>query len=201
MIKGIVVITSVYPDNKRMYPVRARLCRIVIWLLFLTSALVILLLVWNTIPLALIPTLFWLFVLAIPGSILLGFRLARHAHYSRYAPLSILVAVLGVSGVLVGFIWDVSLETLQKAARSNSTQWLTVQLDNSRLGPDVVDTHGSSLLMIAAQHGNTEVLKGLLRRGARTNYRDGDGDTALRMAERYGHKECVRLLLAAGAHR
>jgi ankyrin repeat protein len=184
-----------------MYRVKIPSRRIGIWLLFLTSALVTLIIIWNHVPIALIPTLFWLSLLAIPGSIPLGFLLARHAHYSRYAPLSVLVAALGVGGVLFGFIWDLSLDPLQEAARHGSTQLMTTQLDDHRLGPDVVDTHGSSLLMIAAQYGRPEVMKELLQREARTNYRDGDGDTALMMAERYGHQECVRLLLAAGAHR
>ena len=43
------------------------------------------------------------------------------------------------------------------------------------------------------------MVKELLLRGARTGYRDGDGDTALSVAIRYKHPECVTLLRDAGA--
>ena len=188
-----------FTDNCTMRKFQSPSLKTRVCLLVLSSTLVTFTLIWNAVPFALIPTLFWLSTLAIPGSIPLGFLLAKHSHYSRYAPLSVLVATLGIGGVMFGFIWDLSLETLQKAAHYGSTQWLTTQLNRSRLGPDVVDTHGSSLLMIAAQHGNTEVMKQLLRMGARTGYRDGDGDTALSVAIRYKHTECIKLLRDAGA--
>jgi Ankyrin repeats (3 copies) len=59
--------------------------------------------------------------------------------------------------------------------------------------------HGSSLVMLAAQYGNAEVLRYLLDKGARMDFADDDGDTALMMADRYGKTECARLLRQAGA--
>jgi ankyrin repeat protein len=59
-------------------------------------------------------------------------------------------------------------------------------------------------LVHAAKRGNQSLLRALLAAGADPSAqeaigRDDDGQTALIMATRYDHKECVRLLVEAGA--
>ena len=51
-----------------------------------------------------------------------------------------------------------------------------------------------SLLMIAADNGCEEVVDLLLQSGAEVDQEDSDGRTALQMAKRNGHAECVRVL-------
>lgn len=50
-------------------------------------------------------------------------------------------------------------------------------------------------LHVAANHGNPEAVRLLLRYGARVDELDECGDTPLNIASRYDHPECARLLL------
>ena len=64
--------------------------------------------------------------------------------------------------------------------------------------PNIARENGETPLMIAARLGQTEVVKLLLERGAKTNTRTKKfGQTALMWAA--GHPEIVRLLLKRGA--
>ena len=146
----------------------------------------------QTVPLALIRVIYLLSIFALPLALVI--RIC----FKRLAGLALGLILFAPFGFVGTMIWESGDEMCHKAARNGSVVWLRTVLTG---GPDVVDTHGNSLLMKAAQYGHTEMVKELLRRGARTNYRDGDGDTALTSAERHGHAECARLLRAAGAHR
>jgi ankyrin repeat protein len=52
--------------------------------------------------------------------------------------------------------------------------------------------------MWASQLGNKEVVKLLIQKGADVNAKNKYGETALRLAFYYGHKEIVELLKSYG---
>ena len=54
-------------------------------------------------------------------------------------------------------------------------------------------------VMSAAHFGHREVLALLLATGVDVNTRDGDGDTALGLARKNGHRDVVRFLQQRGA--
>lgn len=58
---------------------------------------------------------------------------------------------------------------------------------------------GVTPLMAAAERGNADILKLLLRRNPDLNAKESKGFTALMIAAKSGHSEIVRLLVAAGA--
>lgn len=58
---------------------------------------------------------------------------------------------------------------------------------------------GASVLALAARAGQTELLRGMLRRGAFPDQRGADGQTALAAAAYAGHALAVQALLKAGA--
>lgn len=164
------------------------------------TSLLMLVLLWNVIPLAVVPVLFLTGLLGVPASLVLWLTTfcltGKPRRYGKIAAVVLLLyAPCGFYGAIAGETVD---EMCHKAARNGSVEWLRSVLHG---GPDVVDTHGNSILMKAAQYGHTGVVRELLKRGARTNYRDSDGDTALALAERYKHTEIITLLREAGAHR
>lgn len=59
--------------------------------------------------------------------------------------------------------------------------------------------HQESLLLSAAQGGNTQDCEALIEFGANINWRNAEGDTPLIAATRRGHTETIALLLAHGA--
>lgn len=174
------------------------------WLLATTSLMLTLTLIAQSFPVAGIRVIFLSSLVAIPASLLLwihSFVVPEQTRkFTKFTAAGLLLfGPAGLFGTTI--LWEGSDEFLHRAARRGQTQWLVQLLDSGNHGPDVVDTHGNSLLMKAAQYGHTDTVQELLQRGARTNYRDGDGDTALTIAERYKHLEIVTLLKAAGAHR
>lgn len=151
---------------------------------------------------ALCPFLFRSSLIALLASLPVGVALVVTRTYRRCWSIGPVLFVAGIVGFYTSaFFIDTGNEFLDRAARRGLTSWLIQQLDSGHHGPDVVDSHGNSLLMKAAQYGHTEMVRELLKRGARTGYRDGDGDTALSVAIRYKHPECVKLLRDAGARR
>ncbi len=65
---------------------------------------------------------------------------------------------------------------------------------------NISDRDGETALMEAADKGQLEVVKLLIRHGANVNAADEDGETALMMAADDGFTEVVRVLIAAGAN-
>ncbi|KAK4138655.1 asparaginase-domain-containing protein [Trichocladium antarcticum] len=62
------------------------------------------------------------------------------------------------------------------------------------------DYAGNTALHLAATSTNPLILRDLLVRGASVHARNRANNTALYLAEKLGHAECVRLLRGAGAH-
>jgi len=58
---------------------------------------------------------------------------------------------------------------------------------------------GFTALMGAAYNGQTNAVQALVAHGADVNAKNNDGDTALMLAKKKGHKEIVRILKEAGA--
>ena len=141
-------------------------------------------------------------VVSFLGSVIVVVRGGRARPANVLFVAALLAGIFSFAGVCaVAFVETGDQDLVCDYARHGSTQSLIEWLDKGCHGPDVVNTHGSSLLMLAAQYGHTDTVRELLRRGALTDYRDFDGDTALMMARRYGHNEIVALLQAAGARR
>ena len=71
----------------------------------------------------------------------------------------------------------------------------TKQIDSKNQLAGVNPEQYRSLLCTAAQNGDAEKLRLLLQEGASVNMADENGQTPLSLAARYGHTECIRLLL------
>ncbi len=67
--------------------------------------------------------------------------------------------------------------------------------------PDVLESNGSTPLIVAAMFGQTDLVRFLIEREAALDIRNNDGTTALHVAALFGHPQAVRLLLDAGADR
>ncbi len=70
---------------------------------------------------------------------------------------------------------------------------------SSGISVNTADNDGVTALMEAADDGNAEAARLLIKHGANVNVADEDGDTALMMAADEGHTQVVRVLLEAGA--
>jgi ankyrin repeat protein len=96
------------------------------------------------------------------------------------------------------------LRQLMSAAETGSVQRVNALLDK---GINVNVTYlrnesqwsGKTALMVAAEHGQNEVIQALVRRNANVNLKHYSDVTALMLAAGGGYAEAVRLLLAAGA--
>lgn len=64
---------------------------------------------------------------------------------------------------------------------------------------DPVDDKGSTLVIVAVFNGRVEVAEQLLIRKANINKADNDGNTALHHACHQNFKQCIELLITAGA--
>ncbi len=96
------------------------------------------------------------------------------------------------------------LRELMSAAAAGNVRRVNALLDK---GIDVNATYlrdespwsGKTALMVAAEHGQSEVIQALLRRKANVNLKHYSDLTALMLAAGGAHTEAVRVLLAAGA--
>jgi ankyrin repeat protein len=74
-----------------------------------------------------------------------------------------------------------------------------VFLDNDIDVDSINGIHNKTLLELAAQEGNAELVATLLNRGANVNHRSNDNWTALHAAAGSGNAETIRLLIGKGA--
>ncbi|KAF9525686.1 ankyrin repeat-containing domain protein [Crepidotus variabilis] len=84
------------------------------------------------------------------------------------------------------------------AAREGDTTLLLSAVD-AGLSPNLTNSKGNSLLMLAAYAGHTELTKGLLERGGDPNRINDLGQSMIAGAVFKGHIEVVHALSAKGA--
>lgn len=73
-------------------------------------------------------------------------------------------------------------------------------LENNGFDLSAKDSKGNTLLIIAAQNGNQNVLQYLLDKESNLNVINYDGETALSVSALYNHLNCVKLLIDYGAN-
>ena len=100
-------------------------------------------------------------------------------------------------------IEDVNLDAMRMAARRCSGRSITVtsQRRGSCAGSNVslANNYGATPMSLAAEVGNTDILKVLLEAGANADSPNQDGQTALMAVARTGNVEAAKLLLDHGA--
>ena len=74
------------------------------------------------------------------------------------------------------------------------TKLTDVILDKTALELNAQGTTGNTLLMWAAYFGKIDTVNGLIQRGADVNLVNNDGDTAISLAAKKGHRDVVALL-------
>ena len=65
---------------------------------------------------------------------------------------------------------------------------------------DSVDHHNSTLLTLASEDNQVDIVKYLLSKGANINHRDNDGDSAIILAGKTGNYELINVLMLSGAN-
>lgn len=88
-------------------------------------------------------------------------------------------------------------EHMAQLARTGRTDELLARV--AVTGPDVIDSNGNSLLMLAAYHGHAATVTALLARGADPALRDARGLSPLDGAAFKGDPAVIGALLDAGA--
>lgn len=83
-------------------------------------------------------------------------------------------------------------------ARAGNTAELVAHVD-AGVPVELTDAAGNTLLMLAAYHGQADVVAALIERGAEVDKLNDRGQSPLAGALFKGEDEVVRLLLAAGA--
>ncbi len=88
-------------------------------------------------------------------------------------------------------------ERILDAAKAGDASLTT--LLSSGVSVNTTDDDGETALMEAADDGDTEAVRLLIKHGANVNAANEDGCTALMMAADEGHTQAVRVLIQAGA--
>ncbi|XP_055092132.1 ankyrin repeat domain-containing protein 29 isoform X2 [Symphalangus syndactylus] len=86
------------------------------------------------------------------------------------------------------------------AARRGNLALLKLLLNSGRVDVDCRDSHGTTLLMVAAYAGHIDCVRELVLQGADINLQREDGGSALLAASQYGHMQVVETLLKHGAN-
>lgn len=89
-------------------------------------------------------------------------------------------------------------EDMEEAMISSNTSW-AIQLINRGMDVNSVDATGNTLLMQSVQRDNMDFFDYLLKRRARLNTRNRNGETALSLAAYQGKLPFVQRLVEAGA--
>ncbi|HPT48671.1 MAG TPA: ankyrin repeat domain-containing protein [Accumulibacter sp.] len=90
------------------------------------------------------------------------------------------------------------LEDMEEAMISGDTPW-AIRMIESGLDINSVDAAGNTLLMQSVQRDNASLFDYLLKRRARLNTRNRNGETALSLAAYRGNLPFVQRLVQAGA--
>lgn len=89
-------------------------------------------------------------------------------------------------------------EDMEEALIAGDTPW-AIQLINRGMDVNSVDALGNTLLMQTVQRGNLDLFDYLLKKRARINTRNRNGETALSLAAYKGRLPFVKRLVEAGA--
>ncbi|WP_146338824.1 ankyrin repeat domain-containing protein [Nesterenkonia sp. NBAIMH1] len=90
------------------------------------------------------------------------------------------------------------LASMFDLARAGKTEELLSLVDQG-IPPNLTNSSGDTLLILAAYHDQAELVRGLLERGAETDRENDRGQTAVGCAVFRQNEEITRLLLEAGA--
>jgi ankyrin repeat protein len=112
------------------------------------------------------------------------------------SPLKILLFLVWLAGVTSA--WAGVYDEILIAARDNRTEQV-IDLVRRGMDPNTSDPSGTTLLMLAANSGNEQLLDFLLRSRANILKYNKYGDSALGLAALRGHGAIVRRLIEAGA--
>ncbi len=100
--------------------------------------------------------------------------------------------------LLSSYVQAGAYEDMEEALISGDSAWAK-QLVNRGMDVNSVDTAGNTLLMQAVVRDNTEFFDFLLKRRARINTRNRNGETALSLAAFHGRLYYAQKLVEAGA--
>ena len=157
---GLVVMAGIITNNYPMRWIHALPQPRHVWLLVAISGLMTLGVICNLVPLALIRVIYLASTVAFPLAVVLGIPVCFIPRLRRWHGVISGLILFAPLGFYSTMIWENNDEMCHKAARAGSVEWLNTVLHG---GPDVVDTHGNSLLMKAAHYGRTEMVKELLQ--------------------------------------
>ncbi|KAI9149046.1 Ankyrin-1 [Paramyrothecium foliicola] len=88
---------------------------------------------------------------------------------------------------------------VHNAAMSGASRAVAALLESSEIELDCPDKIGDTALSLASYKGFTEIVRLLVRKGARMDVRDEAGDTPLHSASRTSSLEVIEFLLESGA--
>lgn len=106
-----------------------------------------------------------------------------------YKFLLIMTLLISANAVRAGAYEDIIIAT-----EGNDTAKV-IEFLNRGMDVNTADRQGTTLLMMAARNGNTEVVKSLLASRANVNRRNQYGDTALSLAALNGKLDTAKLLI------
>lgn len=127
-----------------------------------------------------------------------SFRTALHLHANRGNVLHCR-ALVDARAALDVFDSDRSTPLLLAMGPEPSKTEVALSLLAAKANFAIADSKGNTALMLAAIHGNTGVVKELIRLKADLDVKATSGSTALEMAHGAAKAEVVHMLLAAGA--
>jgi ankyrin repeat protein len=94
---------------------------------------------------------------------------------------------------------DLGFTRLHTSASLGDMQDVEYIIEKSEV--NACSMNGSTPLLLASIKGHVQVMKLLLKHGAKTDVKTHSGNTPLLVACMYGHNEAVQLLLENGANR
>ena len=85
------------------------------------------------------------------------------------------------------------------AVRTGNLDLVNILL-NAKVNPKATDSQGNTLVKVAAENGADKIMSLLIEKGCPVNKRNSTGSAAVHYSAKYGHTECTRELIKAGAN-